>query len=52
MRTLSESIGTFPMPKLRNIYNKYSVFLNINDKSAMPRSRGEALMGDGSCYYK
>lgn len=41
---LSESIGTFPMPKLCNIYNRYSVFLNTTTKSAMPRSRGEALM--------
>ena len=41
---LPESVGTFPMPELCEIYNEYSVFLNTTKKSAMPRSRGEALM--------
>ena len=41
---LPESIGTFPMPRLCNLYNRYSVFLNTTIMSAMPRSRGEALM--------
>lgn len=41
---LSESIGTFSVPKLVEVYNKYNVFLNTTIKSAMPRSRAEALM--------
>lgn len=42
--SLKESIGCFPTPKLVDIYNSYSAFLNTTLTSAMPRSRGEALM--------
>jgi len=39
-----ESIGCYPLPKLARTYNKYSVFLNTTTRSAMPRTRAEALM--------
>lgn len=42
--SLPESIGCFSMQKLVKTYNSYSVFLNTTVHSAMPRSRGEALM--------
>lgn len=38
------SIGSFPLPELVRVYNKYSIFLNTTTKSAMPRARAEALM--------
>lgn len=38
------SIGTFPYPKLVEIYNSYSGYLNTTLHSAMPRSRAEAMM--------
>jgi glycosyltransferase involved in cell wall biosynthesis len=41
---LKESIGSFPLVKLVRTYNKYGVFLNTTTKSAMPRTRAEALM--------
>jgi glycosyltransferase involved in cell wall biosynthesis len=41
---LKEVIGSFPLEKLVRTYNKYGVFLNTTTKSAMPRTRSEALM--------
>jgi len=41
---LKESIGSFSLTKLVRKYNKYGVFLNTTTKSAMPRTRAEALM--------
>jgi glycosyltransferase involved in cell wall biosynthesis len=41
---LRESVGTFSLDKLVKKYNEYSVFLNTTKRSAMPRSRAEALM--------
>lgn len=41
---IRECIGSFPLEKLVRIYNKYSVFLNTTTRSAMPRTRAEALM--------
>jgi glycosyltransferase involved in cell wall biosynthesis len=38
------NIGTFPYPKLVEIYNSYSGYLNTTLHSAMPRSRAEAMM--------
>jgi glycosyltransferase involved in cell wall biosynthesis len=39
-----ESIGNYGLSGLVENYNKYSVFLNTTTKSAMPRTRAEALM--------
>ena len=39
-----ESIGNHGLKGLVENYNKYSVFLNTTTKSAMPRTRAEALM--------
>jgi len=39
-----ESIGSFELKNLVKIYNKYSVFLNTTTRSAMPRTRAEAMM--------
>ena len=41
---IESNIGTFPYPKLIEVYNSYSGYLNTSTHSAMPRSRGEALM--------
>ena len=41
---MKESIGTFTLDKLVKKYNKYSVFFNTTTRSAMPRTRAEALM--------
>ena len=41
---LKESIGSFPLEGLVQKYNEYGVFLNTTTKSAMPRTRAEALM--------
>jgi glycosyltransferase involved in cell wall biosynthesis len=41
---LKESIGSYPLEKLVETYNQYSVFLNTTTRSAMPRTRAEALM--------
>jgi glycosyltransferase involved in cell wall biosynthesis len=41
---ISESIGNHDLKGLVENYNKYSVFLNTTTKSAMPRTRAEALM--------
>ena len=41
---IKECIGSFPLEKLVRMYNKYSLFLNTTTKSAMPRTRAEALM--------
>jgi len=41
---LPESIGNFPLKKLVQKYNKYGVCLNSTVRSAMPRSRVEAMM--------
>jgi glycosyltransferase involved in cell wall biosynthesis len=39
-----ESIGSHPLKKLVSVYNEHSVFLNTTIHSAMPRTRGEAMM--------
>lgn len=41
---IPSNIGTFPYPKLVDIYNSYSGYLNTTLHSAMPRSRAEAMM--------
>jgi len=41
---IPSNIGTFPYPKLVDIYNSYSGYLNTALHSAVPRSRGEAMM--------
>lgn len=41
---IQSCIGTFPYPELIDIYNSYNCYLNTSKSSAMPRSRGEALM--------
>jgi glycosyltransferase involved in cell wall biosynthesis len=41
---IKECIGSFPLERLVRMYNKYSLFLNTTTKSAMPRTRAEALM--------
>ena len=41
---LKESVGNFGLSGLVEHYNRYSVFLNTTIKSAMPRTRAEALM--------
>jgi glycosyltransferase involved in cell wall biosynthesis len=41
---LEECIGSFPLPRLAIEFNSHSVFLNTTIKSAMPRTRGEAMM--------
>jgi len=43
-KSLRESIGNFGLEGLVRHYNKYSAFLNTTTKSAMPRTRAEALM--------
>lgn len=39
-----EDIGCHSLGKLVKIYNRYSVFLNTTNRSAMPRARAEAMM--------
>jgi len=41
---ISSNIGIFAYPKLVEIYNIYSGYLNTTTHSAMPRSRAEAMM--------
>jgi glycosyltransferase involved in cell wall biosynthesis len=41
---LKENIGSFPLEGLVKEFNSYSVFLNPTIKSAMPRTRAEAMM--------
>ena len=41
---VKECIGSFPLERLVRTYNEYSLFLNTTTRSAMPRTRGEALM--------
>jgi len=41
---LRESVGTYSLSRLVKKYNEYGVFLNTTKRSAMPRSRAEALM--------
>ncbi len=41
---VSSNIGVFSYPKLVDIYNSYSGYLNTTTHSAMPRSRAEAMM--------
>jgi glycosyltransferase involved in cell wall biosynthesis len=41
---IKESIGSFPLKRLVKEFNSYSVFLNPTIKSAMPRTRAEAMM--------
>ena len=41
---IKNNIGTFSYPKLVDIYNSYYAYLNTSTHSAMPRSRGEAMM--------
>jgi glycosyltransferase involved in cell wall biosynthesis len=38
------SIGSFELKNLVKLYNTYSLYLNTTIRSAMPRSRAEALM--------
>jgi len=39
-----EDIGCHALEKLVKVYNRHSVFLNTTNKSAMPRTRAEAMM--------
>lgn len=39
-----EDIGSHELSKLVKIYNEHSVFLNTTTRSAMPRTRAEAMM--------
>lgn len=41
---VAESIGHMSFKELIHAYKTYSVYLNTTEKSAMPRSRGEAMM--------
>lgn len=41
---IKNNIGIFSYPKLIEIYNSYSGYLNTSIHSAMPRSRAEAMM--------
>jgi len=41
---IPSNIGSFSLPSLVTIYNSYIGFLNTSTHSAMPRSRGEAMM--------
>lgn len=41
---IESNIGVFSYPKLVEIYNSYSGYLNTTTHSAMPRSRAEAMM--------
>lgn len=41
---IPSNMGTFKYPELVSVYNSYSIYLNTTTQSAMPRSRGEAMM--------
>lgn len=41
---LPNVVAPIPMPGLATLYNQYTAYLNTATESAMPRSRGEAMM--------
>lgn len=41
---LQNVVAPVPMPELARLYNEYTAYLNTATESAMPRSRGEAMM--------
>lgn len=41
---IKTNVGLFSYPKLAEVYNSYSGYLNTTIHSAMPRSRAEAMM--------